>query len=195
MRPHQTNILLPALSLFLHKTLFAEVFGVNKVMSSTPAPAARPGNHIIPQARGELYDYYELRKSWRAPAPQILSLSLSSTTGSEGPDSRWHLKQLRSSYKTPCSFFIPHDLFYGTGSHSCQLKAQGPQLLCCSTPQLTTLHALKKLKKLTHPIMLLGCPNTLWVAAGYGKSGAKKQRGALGKGLPFLGEEFFTWIL
>lgn len=61
MRPHQTNILLPALSLFLHKTLFAEVFGVNKVMSSTPAPAARPGNHIIPQARGELYDYYELR--------------------------------------------------------------------------------------------------------------------------------------
>jgi hypothetical protein len=57
------------------------------------------------------------------------------------------------------------------------------------------LHALKKLKKLTHPIMLLGCPNTLWVAAGYGKSGAKKQRGALGKGLPFLGEEFFTWIL
>lgn len=123
MRPHQTNILLPALSLFLHKTLFAEVFGVNKVMSSTPAPAARPGNHIIPQARGELYDYYELRKSWRAPAPQILSLSLSSTTGSEGPDSRWHLKQLRSSYKTPCSFFIPHDLFLR--DRVPQLSAQG----------------------------------------------------------------------
>jgi hypothetical protein len=39
--------------------------------------------------------------------------------------------------------------------------------------------------------MLLGCPP----CHGYGKSGAKKQRGALGKGLMPFGSREFIWIL